>query len=431
MPHSRDDDLAHDHRRVVVAASIGTFIEVYDLSLYGLFAVFLAAEFFPQQDPDAALLSTFAIFAVAFLVRPAGALVWGPLGDRIGRRATLALSLLVMTAATVAFGLLPTYDSVGLLAPVLLLVCRMLQGLSVSAELPGAQLLMLEHAPEGRRGRIVAINSVAAALGVATATTVALVLARALSPDQMAAWGWRAAFLIAAVIGVVGLYIRTRVADSPAFIALGDRARRDITPLATAVRTAKRRMVVLTVWLAVTYASGYVVSGYLPAYLIRTAGFPPADAFTISLIMTFVSAVSSLVGGYLIDRFPLQPLMITLMAAIAIATVPGFLVITEIGTFWAVVGGQAIWVIFLSAALPVGAVMSLTLFPVAIRFTTGAISLNLASALFGSTAPYVCTWLVAETNNPVAPGYYVLLIALLGLIAVTVGLPRRPAPGTS
>lgn len=425
-----DGRAAAGRRRVVVAAGLGTFVEVYDGVLYAVFAVFLAERFFPRQDPTAALLSTFAVFAVGFVVRPVGAIVWGHLGDRFGRRVTLSWSILLMTGATVALGLLPTYDDAGVLAPVLLLACRLLQGLSLSAELPGAQLLTMEHAPDGRRGRTVAVVIVAANLGNAAATTVALVLARVLTPDQLGDWGWRVAFLLAAVVGSVGFYIRARLTEGPAFAALGEEARRGPAPLGRAMRSAKRRMVLVTTWLAAFFAGGYVVAGYLPTYLIRTAGLSPGDAFAAVLLTNLAGSVAAVAGGFLVDRLPLRPLAAAAMAGVAVAAVPGFLLATEARSLAGVVAGQALWVVFLGASQPVGAVLGVASFPVEFRFTAVAVTLNVAITLFGSTAPYVCTWLVAATGDPVAPGYYVLAVACLGVVAA-LGLPRHSTGNTS
>jgi MHS family proline/betaine transporter-like MFS transporter len=413
---------ADGYRRVAIAASIGTFIEVYDLALYGLFSAFLADAFFPQADPGAALLSTFAIFAVAFVVRPVGGILWGHLGDRIGRRPALVLSLQLMTVATVAFGLLPTYASVGLLAPALLLLCRVLQGLSVSAELPGAQLLILEHTPRHRRGRVAGMVVGAASLGTAAAMVVALVLSRVLTADQLSDWGWRVAFLIAAVIGVVGFYLRSRVVDSPAFTALGERAKAGPPPVVRAVQVAKRGMVAVTILLAVSYACGYVLAGYLPAYLIRTAGLSPSDAFTAGIVMIVYGVVMGLGWGYAIDRFPVRRVAVVAMVGAAVTVVPGFFIIIEGATLPTVIAGQAIVVTFISGSLPVAAFLCVAIFPTAIRFTTTAIVLNVAAAVFGGTAPYVCTWLVRVTGDPVSPGFYLLLIALAGLAAAVFGL---------
>ena len=248
------------YRRVLIAASIGTFIELYDIWVFGYFATFLAGQFFPRDEPTAALLATFGIFALGFLVRPIGGIIFGHLGDRAGRRVALALSLLSMTVATVAFGLLPTYASVGVLAPILLLLCRVLQGLSASAEIPGAQLLILEHARTNRRGRAVALNNAAGNLGTAVAASVALVLANVLSPDELASWGWRVAFLVAAPIGLVGLYVRTRVMESPAFLAINEGTRPASAPLVQALRTAKRGMLIVAVWMAAVLLAGYLLN---------------------------------------------------------------------------------------------------------------------------------------------------------------------------
>ena len=430
MEHARPPVSAGAYRKVMVAASIGSFIEIYDAVLYGYFATVLAGQFFPAQERTAALLATFAIFAVGFLVNPVGAVIFGHLGDRVGRRSALAASLLLMTVATTAFGLLPTYAQLGVLAPALLLVCRILQGLSVSAEIPGAQLLLMEYAPAGRQGRTVAINNVAGNLGGATAAVVALVLASALPPADLAGWGWRAAFLAAAPIGLVGLYLRTRLLDSPAFVALGELARQGSAPLSRAIGTAKRGMLVLAGWTAASAVGGFLLAGFLPTYLIQVAGLSPADAFTANLVAILLQAVSTLAGGYLVDKFPLRRVAIAIMAGIAVTVVPGFLLITESHTLTAALVGQGIWAIFIGATYTVGSVLALTLFPVAIRFTALAVAFNVGLTMFGSTAPYVSTWLVSATGSPVAPGVYLAVVAVVGLLAVAAGLPaRRPVPG--
>jgi MHS family proline/betaine transporter-like MFS transporter len=413
------------YRKVVVAVSIGSFIEIYDAVLYGYFATVLAAQFMPEQDPTAGLLATFAIFAVGFLVNPIGAIVFGHLGDRIGRRRALAASLLLMTVATVSFGLLPTYATVGVLAPVLLLVCRIMQGLSVSAEIPGAQLFIMEYAPPGRQGRTVAINNVAGNLGGATAATVGLVLAWLLPPDQLAGWGWRAAFLAAAPLGLVGWYLRTHVLDSAAFVALGALARQGRAPLTRALATAKRGMLVLVCWTAASAIGGFLLAGFLPSYLVRVAGLTPADAFTANLVAILLQAGSALAGGYLADRFPLRRVAIAIMAGIAVTVVPGFLLITTTHTLTGALVGQGLWAIFIGASYSVGAVLAIRMFPAAIRFTALAVSFNVGITLFGSTAPYVSTWLVATTASSLSPAVYLAVAAIGGLLAVAVGLPAH------
>jgi MHS family proline/betaine transporter-like MFS transporter len=422
------DGTRSQHGRVVIAATVGTFVEYYDITLYGILAVYLARHFFPQGDPTAALLATFAIYALGFAVRPIGAIIFGHLGDRIGRRPVLATSLLLMTAATAAIGVLPTYSSVGLLAPALLIGCRLVQGLSASAELPGANLMVMESAPHQRRARAVAITTAQITLGGASAILTGLILATVLSPAQLGDWGWRLAFLAAAPVGLIGLYIRNRLPDSPMFLALTDRERRDSLPLVRTLRTAKRQMVLITVWLAAVYLCAALVGTYLPNYLIREVRLTPADTYTASLITSIIAILSTLVTGYLIDRFHiLNRIAVVVMAGFAITALPGFWIISRFRTLPAVVVGQGMWVVFLGAGLTVSAVLTITLFPIAIRFTGTALAINLGSTLFGSTAPYVSATLVATTHNPQAPGYYLLATAVVGLLVAILGLPRLTA----
>ncbi len=408
------------YRKVLVAGGVGTVIEVYDLLIYGYLAAILAGQFFPSSDPTAALLATFAIFALGSFVRPLGAVVFGHVGDRFGRRPALAFSLLLMTVATTAFGLLPTYAAVGLLAPVLMVLCRILQGLSASAELPGALLLMLEHAPADRRGLTAAIGNVANGVALAAAAAVSLLLSTTLTPDQLAGWGWRVAFLIGAPLGLVGLYVRTRLLDSPEFVALGEQARQGRAPIARAVRTAKRGLVLLTVWSGAHAIAGYTLTVAMPAYLIRT-GLSPADAYTANLVAVLASTGFALLGGYLIDRFPLRRVALVIMGGTAVTAVPAFLIITRYPTLIGAVAGQTLCSMFVGPALAVGAVLAMKLFPTGIRFTSFAVPAGIAIGLFGSTAPFVSTWLTAVTGSPLAPGFYVLAAASVGTLVVFLG----------
>jgi MFS transporter, MHS family, proline/betaine transporter len=419
-------------RRVVVAAAAGTFIEIYDLLVYGYFASILAELFFPRQDPTAALLATFAIFAVGFAVRPVGAVIFGHVGDRAGRRTALVWSLLVMSGSTLAFGLLPTYASAGVLAPVLLLVCRVLQGLSASGELTGAGVLVIEYARRGRRGRSVAVVNAAGNLGAATAATVGFVLARLLPPGEMAAWGWRVAFLAAALIGVVGWYLRVRVLDSPQFAALGDERRRAAIPLVRVLRDGKRGLLLLAAWTAASSLGGYLLVGFLPSYLIRMGRVSPAGIFASNALSAVVLGLSTLAGGYLIDRYPLRRVAIGVLLGVIVTTVPAFLILVRSHTFAGVAAGQALWAVFLGAGGVLGVVLGMALFPVAVRFTGTALAGNVAITLFGSTAPYVSTWLVATTGSLMSPAFYLLAVAVVALIAMVSGLrPEAEGPGAA
>jgi MHS family proline/betaine transporter-like MFS transporter len=407
---------------VVVAASLGTAIESYDLLLYGFFATTFAELFFPSSDPTAALLNTFAIFAAGFAARPLGGIVFGHIGDRVGRRTALAASILVMAGAALAIALLPTYHSIGVWAPSLLLLCRLLQGFSAGGELVGANVLVLEHAAVGRAGRWVSVNVAAVQAGAAAAATTSLVLVQALSEEQFASWGWRLPFLAAVPLALIGLYLRLRIPDS---LALQDaEAGRQAFPLGAALRTAKRAMLIYGAWVAMLGLGGYLLVAYMASYLIRVVGLDSAGAFGATLAGIGTLAAGVIAGGFLVDRYPPRLVALTAAIGIAVTAVPSFLVVQQ-GSVVAAILGQAAWAVSLGIATTFGATLSLSLFPPEVRYTATGFAHNMSVTLFGSTAPYVCTWLIDRTDNPIIPAWYLVVVALISLTVASTALRGR------
>jgi MHS family proline/betaine transporter-like MFS transporter len=415
-------DTGQGRRRAVAAASIGNLIEAYDLLIYGFLASILAQQFFPPGDHTAALLNTFAIFAVGFAVRPLGGLVFGHVGDRLGRRGALAISIVLMGLSTLAIGVLPTYRNAGIVAPLLLLLCRLAQGFSVGGEYVGANIFVLEHAAPGRAGRAASANLFAGYLGVSAASATSLVLAHALSPAELAAWGWRLPFLIAAPLALTGLYLRLRTPDSPAFDAA--RAARLRFPLGAALRTAKRGMLIYGGWLAMVSLGGFLLFGYMASYLIRVVGLDPVGAFSASLVGVLTVGAGVLIGGQLVDRYPLRLVAIGSTAGLAVTVLPGFLLIRQ-GGIPAAMAGQAVWALFVGMSASVGALLAVVLFPVEMRFTATAMAHNVATSVFGGTAPYVSAWLVANASGLLAPAWYVAVGALGGLAIAVLGFRQQ------
>ncbi len=423
MSQSTSVSATIDVRRTTIAASLGTMIEAYDIVIYGFFAAILAEQFFPSSSPTAALLNTFAIYAVGFAVRPLGGLVFGHVGDRRGRRPALVSSMVLMAVAAAGIGLLPTYRTIGVWAPLLLLICRLLQGFAIGGESAGANLIILESASAGGRGRAVSFNQIAGTLAVAGAATTSFVLASLLTEAQLEAWGWRLPFLTALPLALAGLYIRLRIAESPAFRAA---EALPALPVAVALRTAKMGMLVLAGWLLANALSSYLIVGYTPTYLILVIGLTPAEAFGANLSAVIVTIAGALIGGYLVDRYSPWRVAAGCAAGMALTAVPGFLIIQQGGVV-AAIAGQAVFAAFVGGASTVSAMLGLLLFPVHVRYTAVALAYQVTLTLVGGTAPYVSTVLVSGTGNPIAPAWYLTAVAVVSLATAVIGVRPRLA----
>jgi MHS family proline/betaine transporter-like MFS transporter len=413
-------------RRAIVTTGIGTVIEGYDILLYGYLAGILAEQFFPAADPTVGLLNTFAIFAVGFVARPLGGLAFGHIGDRFGRRTALLSSIFLMAVSTLLIGLLPTYHTVGAAAPALLLACRVLQGLSIGGEYVGANILVLEHADRGRSGRSVSTNQVASYLGAAAAATISLLVTTVLTPAQLAAWGWRLPFLAAVPLGLIVLYLRVRMPESP----MSAVARRSgpAVPLVVAVRTAKRGMLVYAGWLSMVTVGGFFLFSYMPTYLHRVVNLSPGAAYGANLAGLVALMTGAIAGGYLVDRLGPRGVGIACAAGVAVTVGPSFLLMQQ-GTVVAALLGQLLWAACIGASATVSGLLSIIEFPAPIRYTATALAYNVTVALLGGTAPYVSTWLIARTHSPLAPAAYLVVMALVALTTAVVGMrSRRRAP---
>ena len=256
-------------RPVVVAAVVGSFVEYYDFAVYGALAAILAVVFFPPGNPTAALLSTFAIFAVAFFVRPLGGLLWGHLGDKIGRQRTLATVIILMAVGTVGMGLLPSYAAIGVAAPILVVALRCVQGFSAGGEIMGASTFVAEYAPEGRRGFLTSFIQSATTAALLTGAAIAFLLTSIFPEDAVNSWGWRIPFLLAGPIGFIGLYIRLKLEDTPHFKAIQEGHEVIQNPVReTLSHKENYKQIVLAAWVGVVqFVAFYMLLTYMPTYL--------------------------------------------------------------------------------------------------------------------------------------------------------------------
>ncbi|MFG3254773.1 MFS transporter [Streptomyces sp. NPDC048172] len=404
-------------RRVLVAAGLGHFVEWFDFGIYGTLAVILAHNFFPSGNEQAELLSTFAVFGAGFVMRPLGGLFFGSLGDRIGRQRTLALVVLTTSAATLAMGLLPTHASVGVLAPVLLVLARLVQGFAAGGESAGATTLLAEYAPADRRGRVTSWIDATGFAAFVAGSGLVLLLTAALSESSMDDWGWRIPFLLAAPLGIAGVYLRTRLEDSPEFRRLKESGGTAGSPLKESLATARTAMLFCIGFMLIKAVGHWALQTFMPGYLQTTLDFDRVPAFAITTIGLFVIAVLVPFMGSLSDRYGRRPLMIGGCLGFVLLSWPAFWLMSQghavlaclamilLGVFMAAFDGAS------SAALA-------ELFPTRVRYGAMAVAYNIATALFGGMTPYFATWLVSATDYDLSPAFYLMVIALVSMIAL-------------
>lgn len=413
--------------KVVAASFIGNFVEWFDYAVYGYLAVTITSVFFPESDKQTGLLLTFGLFAVSFFVRPLGGFIWGHLGDKLGRRTALSWSILIMSAATFCIALIPGYDTIGLGAPILLLVIRVIQGFSASGEYAGAAAFLVEYAPPKRRGLYAAVVPASTAAGLLLGSLLAALLTGLLSTEQMHDWGWRLPFLLAAPMGLIGRYIRTRLEDSPAFRALEAEDATDSTPIKDLFRDHWRQLIQAVGAVLLNAVGFYMLLSYMPTYLSTEVGLDESASYlaTTVALVTYIGFI--FVMGILSDKLGRRKVLMTASILFVVLTVPLFMLL-DTGSFLVIVLVQ----IALGAMLTLndGTLPSFLaeMFPTRVRYTGFAVSFNLSNAIFGGTAPFVATFLIGFTGSDLAPAWYLMGAAVIALVAVAFSAETSKQP---
>lgn len=404
-------------KRVLLGGSIGQFIEFYDFTLYGLSAVIFAKLFFPEGDPLTGLLIIFATFGVAFVVRPLGGLFFGALGDKIGRRRTLAITLFLVGGATTLIGLLPTFDQIGWFAPLLLVLCRLAQGFSAGGESVGGPSFVFEHAPVARRGLWINITLAATALPSVVAGALILSLSSILSDASFDSWGWRIPFLLALPLSAFGVWIRSQTEESQLFKEADKEKTKEFSPIKEAFTENLGRMLQVIFVMGLTAMGFYFLSAYFVTYIQTAGDLSREQALLTNALAMATYAILLPIGGIIGDRVGRKPMLIVGAAVLAVISIPAFTLVTS-GNLGLALLGQAIFVVGLCLYGGGCYTFFVEIFTTRTRFTSAAISYNLSYAIFGGTAPLMGTWLVGSTEVNSAPGYYMAATAVVVLLLI-------------
>nr|WP_208406658.1 MFS transporter [Amycolatopsis granulosa] len=411
-------------RKVILSAMLGNVVEYYDFGLYGTLAVIISRQFFPAGDATAALLSTYAGVVLSYALRPLAAIFLGPLADLKGRRFVLLLTIAVMNVGTAGIGVLPTYAAVGIAAPVILLFCRVLQGIGASVEYTTAANFIFEHERGNRRNYLAGLSVASTSVGPLLATLVAYLVISAMPAAAFNNWGWRIPFLLAIPMALIGIYIRRHVEETPQFKEMAELAE------ASKVKQKPFRTAVREHWGAMLRAIGlgagqrvgsFVIQAYFVTAMVK-AGFAENNALLASLLTYAIGPVPAIWGGRLADRYGARIPLVVGYGLFVLLTVPTFLAIGS-GSLWlAVVAVVAFTFInnFVGAPLTTAYVMS---FPAEVRASASALNYNIGTTALGSTAGLIAVWLFDLTGTNAAFGWYMSAICAVSILVALFAMP--------
>lgn len=404
-------------RKVLIASSLGNFVEWFDYASYGYLATIIAVVFFPDIAPSAALMATFAVFAISFIIRPIGGIIWGSIGDRIGRRTALSFSILIMSGATTLIAVLPSYAQIGMMAPGLLLLLRMVQGFSASGEYAGATSFIAEYSPPSKRGLYTSLVPASTAAGLLAGSLMAAGLFAYLTPEEMRSFGWRLPFLLALPLGLIGIYIRLKIEDTPKFREMENKHHVTETP-AKEIFTTYRREVITSIGVTSLNAVGfYLILSYMPTYLITELNVGETEAFLTVSVSLAVYVFSIFVMGAISDKIGRKVALMLASVLFIVFTVPLFALLDG-ATLTGIIFIQIAFGILLTVNDGTLPCFLTEIFPTRVRYSGFAFSFNTAQAFLGGTAPLIATFLIDVTGSKLAPAWYLVVIAVVSLIAM-------------
>lgn len=408
-----------DAKKAVVATALGNAMEWFDFGIYSYLAVTIGKVFFSGVTGPLQLVFSFATFAVAFFVRPLGGMFFGMLGDKLGRKKILTITLVLMSLATLSMGLIPSYARIGNLAPILLLLARLVQGFSTGGEYSGAMTFIVESSPDKKRGFLSSGLEVGTLVGYIAGSGIVTILSFWLGDDKMLDWGWRIPFFIAAPIGLIGLYLRNNLEETPVFEAMNENKPKEnekglIKKVLVFHWPQLLKGVVLVLFFNVV---DYMLLSYMPTYLNVVLGYGETKGLLLILIVMFIMIPIVLLMGYFSDRIGNKRIILGGLIGIILLSIPSFWMIRS-GNNLTVFLGLMILAVLLATFEATMPSMLPSLFFTQVRYVALAIAFNVSVSLFGGTTPLVMSWLIKVTGNPMVPAYYTMAACFIGLVTM-------------
>lgn len=414
-------DIANlDHKkRNILAGMTGNVLEWYDFAVYGFLAPILGQRFFPSDDRVASLLAAFGVFAVGYAARPLGGAIFGHIGDKIGRKPSLIISVLAMGMATFSMGILPDYSQIGTAAAFLLIGLRILQGLSVGGEFTGSIVFLAEHAPQGQRGCYAAWSQFGCLGGFLLGSGIGALVSNFLAPQEMQVWGWRVPFLLGAVIALFGVVVRRYMTEPP---VPAEHSHGGRSPVLTVIRGYWQPMLQIVILLLPGSVGFYMIFIYAASYLTEQMHLSTARALDINSINLFMMLLITIPAAILSDRIGRKPVLLCFRLGVLLLAWPLWWLMHQ-DQFLLILVGQMGFAIFFGISFAVIPATMIEMLPRDIRCSGVSISYNLCLALFGGTTPLVATYLVQRTADDFTPVYYLWAVTVISL-AVSLGLPE-------
>jgi MHS family proline/betaine transporter-like MFS transporter len=404
---------ATTRKRAIFATVIGSGLEWFDFSGYAFFAVIIGKLFFPAGNEATSLLLALATFGVGFVVRPFGGIVFGIYADRAGRKKALSLAMLIMAAGSAIIAFAPTYESIGIAAPCLIVVERMLQGLSAGGEMGGATAFLTEHAPADKRAFYSSWIQTSVGFAVVIGSLVGTLIVSTMSEAALMSWGWRIPFVVGMLVAPVGYYIRLKIDETPEFAVESERAE---TPLRDVIRQYPTQVLSSLLMVVLWTVCTYVILFYIPTYATRSLHFPQQQGFISGIVSGSVLMVMAPVFGALSDRIGKRKVLLTAAVVILVVTYPLFSYLNSAPTFSTLLTFQVIFGMLIAAYTgPILAIFT-EMFPSRVRTTGLSLAYNGAVTIFGGFASFIITWLMTMTGDPKSAAYYIMFAAVVSLL---------------